>query len=161
MKNDVHHELVNQIVRAGDAGVRALLGGDDLGEAIDRLGGLQKRYGDEFPILSDQVEFWETLWSRTDLVRDQWVRMERAANGIAAMSAKLQKALDEGRRELYQWTRRFICEHAPVTPERGHFELGITEIRADRQGLHQRLEGLYESVKRIGRFPTIRAGTTL
>ena len=166
MSQDTHQELVNKIVETADAAIRVLAtrpeeAGGILCE-IERLGKLQQRYGYEFPVLSDQSEFWETLWLCTERVRQQWERIEKVARRAGAgVPERLQPLLDEQRRALYQWARRFITEHAPVCPRVAQFELGISTFRPDCRGLHNRLEGLYESVKRIGRFPTVEEGLAL
>jgi len=143
--------------------VRALLSRPDAADAasagIERLSELQERYCRAFPRLRDEVEFWQTLWLCTDRLRDQWLRVARAGSRLAlGCPEDLRKLLVRRQRALYQWSRRFVEQQAPRVPSRAHFELGIGSIRPDRQGLHQRLEGLYEAVKRTGHLPTVREG---
>ncbi|NOX97704.1 MAG: hypothetical protein GXO98_06590 [Nitrospirae bacterium] len=166
MSQDSHQELVNKIIEATDAAIWVLAtrpeGAGVSFPEIECLGKLQQRYGREFPVLNDQSEFWETLWLCTDRVRQQWDRIEKLARRTGpGVLERLQPLLDEQRHALYQWARRFITEHAPVCPRVAHFELGISPLRPDCRGLHERLEGLYESVKRIGRFPTVEEGLAL
>lgn len=166
MLEDLHQELVNKIIRAADEAVRVLVTRpkeDCLPFfEIERLEKLQELYGREFPVLSEEVEFWEALWLRTDRVRQQWDRIEKAARRAGPdVLNRLQSVLDERRRSLYEWARQFINKHAPVLPEDAHFELGIDMLRSDYRSLHGRLEGLYESIKRLGRLPTIKEGLAL
>jgi len=158
MSQDGHADLVDQMRAAADRVVRVLVtqprGLEAADRPIERLRSLQDRCCREFPSLPDEVDFWETLWLRTDAVRDQWNRIEGAARGAGA-PAGLQALLDESRRTLYDWARRCICERAPRVPSRAHFELGVDTLRPDRRGLHERIEGLYESIKRIGALPGI------
>ncbi len=165
MSDESHRELLDEIVRAADQAVRALALGSRRGPSfpeLEHFRGLQERFGAEFPAPGDEVEFWETLWLRTDRVHEQWKRMEKAARRAGAGTAlTLQPALDEGRRALYKWARNFVADRAPIKPSAAHFELGIAVRRPDFLGLHERLEGLYESVKRMGRFPAIREGLEL
>ena len=166
MSCDSHQELVEKIIEVADAAVRVLATRPkQTGLAfceIERLQKLQERYGREFPAARGEVEFWETLWLRTDRVHQQWDRVEKSARRAgSAVLQSLQPLLDQQKCMLFRWARRFITEHAPVRPQAAHFELGIPVPRADCRALHERLEGLYESVKRIGRFPTIKEGLAL
>ncbi len=166
MSEDLHQELVDKIIRAADEAVRVLATRSQEGNLpfseMERLEKLQELYRREFPVLSEEVEFWETLWLRTDRVREQWNRIEKVARRAGShVLHRLQPVLDEQRCSLYKWARQFISEHAPVLPETAHFELGISALRSDYQGLHERLEGLYESIKRIGRLPTIKEALVL
>ncbi len=163
MDRDEHNELLGQATELTDEIVRGLVTApEDLSPAlscIGRLSGLQGLYGREFPVLSDEVEFWEAVWLRTDRLRRQWDRIESATARVGqAPIDRLQGLLDLERKALYDWTRLFIREHAPNVPTAAHFELGIDALRPDRRGLHERIEGLYESAKRIGRLPEVREG---
>lgn len=130
---------------------------DVLGRGIDELDRLQSDYCTAFPEISDEVRFWETLWRYTDTLRDQWDRLERVLNKRRDYpSDHWQEELDRGRHRLYGWTRDWIERNAPRVPEPAHFELGIGRRRPDARGLHQRVEGLYEAIKRVGEFPEIR-----
>ena len=152
-------ELLDQTQAAAGDAVRALAMAldDALAPALGRMCDLQRAYTQTFPVLPDEVEFWEKLWRCTDLLRDQWLRVERAARRAGTLPRVLP-ALDEQRTCLYQWTRAFICQHAQRPPSEAHFELGIATRRADCRGLHERIEGLYESIKRVGRLPDVRLG---
>jgi len=166
MDKDAHRGLLDEVVARTDAVVRSMLTHPDregeYGAALEGLKDLQGRFCSEFPLLSDAVEFWETLWRRTDLVRDQWLRVERAAGRVGGwLLGRLQRFLDEQRRNLYLWARGFVCDHAPVVPSAAHFELGIGGDCPHLQAHHERLEGLYESVKRIGRLPQVVEGFAL
>ena len=161
-----HRQIIEEIAASADAAVRAIVTApQDAGSAsaaIERMAGLQRLYGREFPVLGDEVELWETLWDCTDRVRDQWDRVEKAAARIGGgRQGELQTVLDRQRRGLYEWMRGFVAEHAPRVPETAHFELGIQTRRSDCRGLHERMEGLYESIKRIGRLPEIRTAVDL
>jgi hypothetical protein len=160
MTLNIQTELLDKIIAAADDAVRTLVTRPRETAAIvsplERLQLLQERFCREFPTIPDELEFWETLWRQIDRLRDQWCRMERTATRIGEdVLARLSPTLDEQRRNLYHWSRRFICEHAPRVPETAHFELGIDHRRSDYRGLHERLEGLYESIKRTGRLPKI------
>ena len=166
MSRDAHQEIVDDIAEAADTAVRALVTRPEgIGlalDAIERVAGLQERFENEFPALADAVEFWETLWLRTDRVRAQWHRIEKAAGRTGPeMLAQLQTALNERYGALYKWSRRFICERAPTRPTDAHFELGMDTRRPDCRGLHERIEGLYESIKRTGRYPAVADGWAL
>ena len=161
-----HQELVNKIIRAGDAAVRVLATRPKEASLpfseMEHLQKLQEVYQREFPVVEDKVEFWETLWLRTDRVREQWNRIEKMARRAdSRVLDRLQPVLDERRRSLYEWARQFISEHSSVSADAAHFELGISTLRPDYRGLHERLEGLYESIKRIGRLPTVKEGLEL
>jgi len=158
--------IIEQMETAANSAVRSLATQPDnlraVGEVLDRMTTIQERIGDEFSLVQDEVEFWETLWRQIDRLRDQWCRIERTATRIGKdVLAKLSPTLDEQRRKLYHWSRRFICEHAPRVPETAHFELGIDHRRSDYRELHERIEGLFESIKRTGRLPTIGEGAAL
>ena len=67
----------------------------DFQKHFEKLEEIQARYCREFPVIDEEVRFWETLWRRTDRVRDQWLRPERpqtralAARDLsAALSAR-------------------------------------------------------------------------
>jgi hypothetical protein len=161
VNRDEHLQIVDEMVRTADAAVETLLVGpqseSDVAVQIERLADLQESADREFPEAADEVGFWEMLWLRTDLMRDQWNRVEKAAGRAGPeVLGKLQDTLDEQRRALYAQTRRLICERAPTVPTEAHFELGIDRCRADFRGLHERIEGLYESIKRMGTLPTVR-----
>jgi hypothetical protein len=122
----------------------------------EQLARLQDKYCSAFPPSGERVEWWEKLWRLTDRLRYQWDRIESAlkkrhGDGLTGF----QDVLDEHRCRLYLWARDFIVSHASDVPEKAHFELGIGVRRADRRGLHERLEGLYESIKRTGKLPTV------
>ena len=161
MEEDRHEELVAQIEAGADEAVRVLVTEPRntlcLSNGISRISQLQERYCREFPRLREEADFWEALWLRTDRVRSQWNRIEKAAlRARAANLDRLQALLDEQRAALYHWSRRHICEHAPRVPLAAHFELGIQQRRSDCRVLHERLEGLYESIKRMGGLPEVR-----
>jgi len=163
MNKTQHQHIVNQFVKAADDAVRALLttpGDFDAAKPpCERLIRLQQQFQVEFPALDDPVDFWETLWLRTDLMRDQWNRIEKAARRAnPQFLTKIQPLLNRQRRLLYIWARSFICQNAATIPTEAHFELGIDTRRADYRGLHERLEGLYESIKRIGQLPAVAEG---
>ena len=160
MSQDGHADLVDQMRAAADRVVRVLVtqprGLQAADRPLERMCSLQERCCRDFPRLPDEIDFWETLWLRTDAVREQWNRIETAARRAGASAeAGLRGLLDERRRTLYEWTRHCICERAPRVPSRAHFELGLETLRPDRRGLHERIEGLYESIKRIGALPGI------
>jgi len=127
---------------------------DRTGPALDKLTAARGALAREFPALRDEVEFWETLWLCAESLRTAWNRIERAAERTGDLPA-LQALLDQRRAELYEWTRAFACSHAPRVPQDAHFELGIDVPRPDRRGLHERIEGIYESFKRMGRLPRV------
>ena len=161
---DSVQDLLDQMAAAAGEAVRGLAtAARDTAShapALGRMCDLQRAYTQAFPILPDEVDFWETLWRCTDRVRDQWLRVARAARR-AGSPARVLPMLDEQRTRLYRWTRAFICEHARRAPSEAHFELGIDTRRADCRGLHERVEGLYESIKRVGRLPHVRPGLEL
>jgi len=124
---------------------------------LDRMSAAQERYIREFPHPTDEAKFWDHLWLWSDRLRGQWDRVERAAErAAAARRDELRMLLDGQRRTLYEWMRRSICERAPRVPSQAHFELGLDTKRPDRRGLHQRIEGLAESIRCFGRFPDVR-----
>ncbi len=129
--------------------------GGSVTDYVRTMQGIQSRFCSNFPRISDEVEFWETLWRSTDRVRDQWDRFERALQRRWPGSDEWKETLDRQRRELYRWMRGVIQSRAPRTPDRAHYELGIDEHRSDYRGLHERIEGLYEAMKRMGKFPKI------
>ena len=163
MDRDAHRELLDDIIATTDSIVRAIATQPDRRPAyepeLDWLAQLQERFCTGFPVLSEPVDFWETLWLRADRVRDQWLRLERLAGRAGrGLPERLRPALDGKRAELYRWTRQFVCDHAPVAPSAAHLDLGIGQDRPHLQAHHERIEGLYESVKRIGELPEIRQG---
>jgi len=166
MSSDAHGALLDEIVRCTTGLIASVAThpqqADEAAAGFERLSEMQELFCREFPVPSDPVEFWETLWRSTDRMRDQWLRIERlAVRAGRELRSRLQRALDEKRRDLYRWTRRFICDRAPQAPLRGHFEFGISNDRPHLQTHHERIEGLYESIKRMGRFPDIREGLSL
>lgn len=132
-------------------------GRSDLERHLAKMEDIQETCCAEFPRVRGEVEFWETLWRYGDKVRDQWDRVERALEKVKGEDlASRKKHLDAVRRRLYRWMREWIHEYAPRVPQPVHFELGIERQRSDYRGLHERVEGLYEAIKRMGRLPEIR-----
>lgn len=124
---------------------------------VEAVHSTQRLLQDEFTTVRDETVFWEELWTRTWHVRRQWEKMQRAAarRGPAA-AALIKKNLDRCCKELYCWSRLFATEKAPRKPSASHFQLGIDRSRPDCRELHERIEGLYESIKRQGAFPAVR-----
>jgi len=161
-----HEDLVREMEATAWEAIQALvtLAQEPEGPArpIERMSRLQALYAAEFPHLRDEVDLWETVWLRTDLVREQWDRVEAAAMRAHAVEAdRLRGLLNCQRRALYNWTRQYICDNAPRKPSPAHFELGISARRPDCRRLHERIEGLCESIGRTGRLPDIVEGMTL
>lgn len=159
-------EIVQQMEAAAGNAIRALAkephNPDGPLRAIERMSELQELYGREFTHALSEDDFWETLWLRTDRVRQQWDRIEKASTTAGvAIGSPLQAALNERRGALYHWTRQHICEHAPRVPTAAHFERGLGVARPDCRGLHQRIEGLCESIVHMGRLPEIRDAVSL
>jgi len=166
MDKDEHWELLDRATGIVRGVIQRLVMRPDEPDGaishIERLSGVQDLLCQEFPVLSDEADFWEAVWLRTDRLRRCWDRIERVAGPAGkALPAKLQPTLNCRRSDLYAWTHDFICRHAPSVPTAAHFELGIDVRRPDRRGLHERIEGLYESIKRMGRLPEVRVGLEL
>jgi len=165
MDRDAHKALLDEIVDRTGAVVRSVCTRPDrpdlLQPALEDLCQLQRRFCSEFPVSTDAVRFWETLWLRTDLLRDQWLRLQRSAERVGGeVRQRLQPLLDAQRSGLYQWMRRFASERSPVRPCPAHLDLGIERDWPHLQAHHERMEGLYESVKRIGRLPVVQEGVS-
>jgi hypothetical protein len=157
---------LDDAVRACDGVIRALCtrpnAAEPFAEGLQQLAQCQAAFCGAFSTSREPVEFWETLWRETDLLRDQWLRVKKTLLRVGEdFRATWLPVADGAQRDLYLWTRDTIEAHAPVTPTAAHFELGIGTKRNDCRGLHERIEGLYESVKRMGELPVIREGLDL
>ncbi|MBS3763264.1 MAG: hypothetical protein KGZ25_08190, partial [Planctomycetes bacterium] len=154
-------ELIEELKQYARDAVRALGSRSgsrqELSNALNEMSRLQKHYCDGFPEIPDEVEFWERLWRFTDTIRDQWDRLEKVADKIPdrELVDGIYGILHEKRRRLYHWTRGTIEDRAPRVPSEAHFELGIDHRREDLRGMHERVEALYESIKRADRLPEI------
>ncbi len=110
----------------------------------------------KFPVFNDEIEFWESLWNYTHPVIDEWKKLHKTAQfrctkTALAIEVEFPKAL----KKLYFWACDFIEQYAPRRPDKALFSLGI-EGTNDYEILHDRIEGLYESIKRQGCFPAIK-----
>jgi len=157
-------ELSRLMEAAADEAVRSLVASPHDADSpmcvAGRLLDLQERMAAEFPRPADEAAFWVGLWSALERAREQWDRVEAAARRSGA-AERLQASLDSGRRALYRQARRHIMEHAPRPPAVAHLELGLPVRRPDRRRLLERIEGLSESVRCLGRLPVVREGITL
>ena len=161
-----HEDLVREMEAAASEAIQALVTTaqepEGVARPIERMSRLQALYAAEFPRLREEVDLWETLWLRTDRVREQWDRVEAAARRVHSTEAKrLRDLLNCQRRALYNWSRQHICDSAPCKPSPAHFELGISARRPDCKRLHERIEGLYESISCTGRLPCIVEDLTM
>lgn len=160
-----HRELVREAVSVTPRVIRHLAVSprdpESYRELLDHLAELQDAARADMPHHDDAVPFWETVWRRTNRLREQWRRIENVASRAGEdVLDRLQPVLDEQRRKLYGWARRFVKNHAPLKPSEAHLELGIPGDWPHRRAHHQRLEGLYQSVKRTGRLPDVKQGVT-
>ncbi len=129
---------------------------DALRSHIDAICAAQQKIYQEFPRLREESEFWETLWHAIASLRNQWDKLRRAAEHRGEDAGQTIRDVSQNAlKELYGRTRRFITDYAPRTPGKHHFQLGIDCVRPDCAHLLDRIEGLYESVKRQGRFPAV------
>jgi len=158
-------ELIRQIKHVTGEIVRAMVtmpDTADVSSGIDDVVHLQELFMQDFRPSKDEVEFWETLWLGTDAVYTQWDRIEKVTHRIGNdFLRKLKPLLDRKRREIYHWTRRFISDHAANVPDKAHFEMGIGKAGAEYREHHERIEGLYESIKRMGRLPDVRENLSI
>ncbi len=130
-----------------------------LSAAVAAMLDAQERFCNDFPCIGEEVAFWETLWRSTDAVRDEWNKVARAARRRCEAAGRIvSNTSADACRELYHWTHRLILDRAPRKPSPPHFRLGIDRLDADCRRLHERIEGLYESIKRQGRFPAVKQG---
>ncbi len=166
MGADNLREMLEEIGRRARSAVRTLASAADprtsLPRRLERLSDAQHRICTSFPRFSDEIEFWEQMWRCTDAVRDQWRKVARAA---AHRSAELEQHVHRTSvpacRELYRWSRKFITDNAPRVPEKHLFSFGLERISPDLRELHERIEGLYESIKRQGQFPPLKLDMAL
>ena len=160
MNDARHRELIQEALSVTPRVIRKLAlsprNPESYQDLLDSLAELQNAACRNMPRHGDAVRFWETVWRRTNRLREQWRRIESVARRAGEDVLKhLQPVLDEPRRELYEWTRRFIEDHAPLKPSTGHFELGLPGDWPHMRAHHQRLEGLYQAVKRTGGMPSL------
>ncbi len=129
---------------------------DSFHSHIEAICEAQQRIYQEFPRIREESEFWETIWRCIESLRNQWDKLHRAAEHRGEDAAQtIRNVSQNALKELYDRTRRFITDYAPRTPGEHHFQLGIDRVRPDCGRLLDRIEGLYESVKRQGRFPAV------
>lgn len=161
MSLDAHNERFALFTNAAEQTIHTIAGRPADTSAIRKAAAAvlraQERLLSDFPVPDDEVELWETIWVQTDRARRRWDRIEKIAveTGPEAL-ARIERLCDTQRTALYDWTRRFIRDHAPRRPPDALFELGLGTQRPDARRRHERIEGLYESIKRMGRFPEVR-----
>ncbi len=163
MKDTPHKELVQDALSITPRVIRKLAvnprSPKSYRNLLDSLADLQKAACQNMPRHGNAVRFWETVWRDTNRIREQWRRIEEVARRAGEDVVKrLKPELDEQRRKLYEWARRFIEDHAPLSPSTGHFELGLHGDWSHMRSHHQRLEGLYQAVKRTGALPELAEG---
>ncbi len=131
---------------------------EKLRSGVEKSMGFQDLILNELPRrCRDEEEFWAGLRQHADALWRQWHKLCRAAehrSGAAGLFAR--RAMQKACERLYHRIVEHITEYAPRTPEKAHFRLGIEHAGADCSELLDRIEGLYESIKRQGALPEIK-----